>query len=52
MKITGGATERGVVVGNVYDKYGSRNPLVRRIMRGFAGALDALLARAGPRSIH
>lgn len=52
MKITGGATERGVVVGNVYDKYGSRNPLVRRIMRGFAGALDALVARAGPRSIH
>ena len=52
MKISGGATERGVVVGNVYDKYASRNPLVRRIMRGFAGALDGLVARARPRSIH
>ena len=52
MRISGGATERGVVVGNVYDKYGSRNPVVRRIMRGFAGALDGLVARASPRSIY
>jgi len=52
MKITGGTTERGVVVGNVYDKYASRNPLVRRIMRGFHGALDGLVAQARPRSIH
>jgi 2-polyprenyl-3-methyl-5-hydroxy-6-metoxy-1,4-benzoquinol methylase len=52
MKLTGGATERGVVVGNVYDKYGSRNPLVRRIMRGFSDALDGLVAQAGARSIH
>jgi 2-polyprenyl-3-methyl-5-hydroxy-6-metoxy-1,4-benzoquinol methylase len=52
MRISGGATERGVVVGNVYDKYGSRNPVVRRIMRGFAGALDALVAQARPRSIY
>ena len=52
MKITGGTTERGVVVCNVYDKYASRNPLVRRIMRGFAGALDELVARAGARAIH
>ena len=52
MRISGGATERGVVVGNVYDKYASRNPLVRRIMRGFAGALDGLVAQARPRSIH
>lgn len=52
MKLSGGATERGIVVGNVYDKYSSRNPLVRRIMRGFSAALDELVARVKPRSIH
>lgn len=41
-----------MVVGNVYDKYGSRNPLVRRIMRGFDGALSSLVAQASPGSIH
>ena len=40
MNITGGTTERGVVVGNVYDKYASRNPLVRRIMRGQSSTLS------------
>lgn len=52
MKIAGGMTERGVVVGNVYDKYASRNPIVRRLMRGFASALDELVERVQPRSIH
>jgi 2-polyprenyl-3-methyl-5-hydroxy-6-metoxy-1,4-benzoquinol methylase len=37
--------------GNTYDKYGSRNPVVRRVMRGFEGALDELLADAGPTAI-
>jgi 2-polyprenyl-3-methyl-5-hydroxy-6-metoxy-1,4-benzoquinol methylase len=41
----------GVVTGNTYDKYGSANPLVRRMMAGFEGALDQLLARADPASI-
>lgn len=52
MKIAGGATERGIVVGNVYDKYASRNPIVRRIMRGFAATLGELVERVQPRSIH
>jgi 2-polyprenyl-3-methyl-5-hydroxy-6-metoxy-1,4-benzoquinol methylase len=52
LRITGGTTERGVVVGNAYDKYGSRNPLVRAIMRGFENALAELVARAAPSSIH
>jgi len=52
MKISGGATEGGIVVGNVYDKYASRNPLVRRIMRGFGSALGELVDRVQPRSIH
>jgi 2-polyprenyl-3-methyl-5-hydroxy-6-metoxy-1,4-benzoquinol methylase len=52
MKMAGGASEAGVVVGNVYDKYGSRNPVVRWIMRGFHDALSDLVAKVAPRSIH
>jgi SAM-dependent methyltransferase len=39
------------VAGNVYDKYGSRNPVVRRLMRRFTRDLDALVARAAPRDV-
>lgn len=52
MKVAGGLKESGVVVGNTYDKYGSRNPLVRRIMRGFEQTLRDLVERAAPSSIH
>jgi 2-polyprenyl-3-methyl-5-hydroxy-6-metoxy-1,4-benzoquinol methylase len=41
----------GVVTGNTYDKYGSGNPLVRRLMAGFERDLDELLARARPASV-
>ena len=40
-----------VPVGNAYDKYGSANPVVQRLMRGFTAELDELLALAGPRSV-
>jgi 2-polyprenyl-3-methyl-5-hydroxy-6-metoxy-1,4-benzoquinol methylase len=41
-----------VPTGNTYDKYGSKNPVVRRLMAGFHGALDELLwARAAPSSV-
>ncbi|KVA12970.1 methyltransferase type 11 [Burkholderia latens] len=52
MKIAQGMAENGIVVGNHYDKYGSRNPIVRRLMRGFDEALTDLVARAAPSSIH
>ena len=32
-----------VVAGNVYDKYGTNNPIARRLMDGFMQAFDALL---------
>ena len=41
----------GVVTGNTYDKYGSGNPVVRRLMRGFQRSLDELFATAAPRSV-
>jgi 2-polyprenyl-3-methyl-5-hydroxy-6-metoxy-1,4-benzoquinol methylase len=44
-------SDEGVVTGNTYDKYGSQNPLVRRMMAGFEGALEDLLTQADPRSL-
>ncbi len=41
----------GVVTGNTYDKYGSGNPVVRRLMDGFELALGELFTRAAPRSV-
>jgi len=41
----------GGIVGNVYDKYGSRNPVARRLMRGFLAAVTQLYARVEPRSV-
>ena len=52
MRIASGLSEGGVVVGNAYDKYGARGPVVRRIMHGFHSALDDLVRQAAPRNIH
>jgi 2-polyprenyl-3-methyl-5-hydroxy-6-metoxy-1,4-benzoquinol methylase len=41
----------GTVTGNTYDKYGSTNPVVRRLMARFERALDELLGRAAPGSL-
>jgi 2-polyprenyl-3-methyl-5-hydroxy-6-metoxy-1,4-benzoquinol methylase len=40
-----------VPTGNTYDKYGSSNPVVKRLMAGFHSALDDLFALAAPKSI-
>jgi 2-polyprenyl-3-methyl-5-hydroxy-6-metoxy-1,4-benzoquinol methylase len=44
-------SDGGIVTGNTYDKYGSSNPVVRRLMSGFERSLDELLDRAAPRSL-
>ena len=41
----------GIVTGNTYDKYGSTNPVVRRLMSAFERTLDELFTRAEPRSL-
>jgi len=41
----------GIVTGNTYDKYGSTNPVVRRLMASFERTLDELMQRAEPRSL-
>ena len=40
-----------VPTGNTYDKYGSTNPAVRRLMANFHDALDELWGIAAPESI-
>jgi SAM-dependent methyltransferase len=51
--VSGGVTvsDDGIVTGNTYDKYGSSNPAVRRMMAAFERSLDELLALAEPRSL-
>jgi trans-aconitate methyltransferase len=46
-------TERvaGVPTGNTYDKYGSTNPVVKRLMARFEADLAELWARAQPQTI-
>jgi SAM-dependent methyltransferase len=51
--MSGGVTvsEDGIVTGNTYDKYGSTNPFVRRMMAGFETTLEQLFTTAAPRSL-
>jgi 2-polyprenyl-3-methyl-5-hydroxy-6-metoxy-1,4-benzoquinol methylase len=41
----------GTVTGNTYDKYGSTNPVVRRLMAGFESTLEELFRQADPQSL-
>ena len=45
------STTEAVPTGNTYDKYGSTNPVVRRLMTGFERSLDELWHMASPESI-
>jgi 2-polyprenyl-3-methyl-5-hydroxy-6-metoxy-1,4-benzoquinol methylase len=40
------------VAGNHYDKYGSSNPIARRLMSGFLGCFDRLAARTKARTAY
>ncbi len=40
-----------IPTGNTYDKYGSTNPVVRRLMAGFERTLDELFSSAAPASV-
>lgn len=52
MKISEGMQENGIVVGNNYNKYASRNPIARWLMRGFSDSLSALVKKVDPKTIH
>ncbi len=45
------ATDAAVPTGNTYDKYGSTNPVVRRLMAGFEATLEELFTQAAPGSV-
>jgi SAM-dependent methyltransferase len=49
--VTGATSAPEVPTGNTFDKYGSTNPVVRRIMAGFHSTLDELWERAAPESV-
>jgi SAM-dependent methyltransferase len=46
------SVEDGIIAGNVYAKYESRNPLARGLVDGFTRALTDLVERTGARQIH
>lgn len=52
MKISGGLKEEGIVVGNTYDKYGSGNPIVKKLVKGFDNVLSDFVKDAAPETIH
>ena len=43
--------DAGIVTGNTYDKYGSNNPVVKRLMANFEATLDELFAAMGAQSL-
>jgi SAM-dependent methyltransferase len=49
--VSGATSAQDVPTGNTFDKYGSSNPVVRRLMSGFHSTLDELWAKAAPESV-
>jgi 2-polyprenyl-3-methyl-5-hydroxy-6-metoxy-1,4-benzoquinol methylase len=45
------AADPATPTGNTFDKYGSANPVVRRLMAGFQRTLDELFGLAAPASV-
>jgi 2-polyprenyl-3-methyl-5-hydroxy-6-metoxy-1,4-benzoquinol methylase len=52
MRLAKGLREKGIVVGNTFDKYESSNPVVQKIMNGFSNTLSELVHQASPSTIH
>jgi 2-polyprenyl-3-methyl-5-hydroxy-6-metoxy-1,4-benzoquinol methylase len=52
MKTAGGLTENNVIIGNTYDKYGTKNPIVRRLMAAFSNSVAEMVDRVNPTTAH
>jgi 2-polyprenyl-3-methyl-5-hydroxy-6-metoxy-1,4-benzoquinol methylase len=50
-ELAGTPQKAAVPTGNTFDKYGSSNPVVRRLMAGFEVALEELFEQAAPTSV-
>ena len=44
--------EDGIIAGNLYDKYGARNPIAKWLVRGFLAAFEELTSMAGVSDVH
>lgn len=44
--------EDGVIAGNIYPKYTTRNPIARFLLNGFLDRLDTLVSHVDPPKIH
>lgn len=44
--------EDGIIAGNIFDKYGTKNPIARYLMQGFLHTVDELVSRTGVVDIH
>ncbi len=49
--MTGLPRDGGIIIGNVYDKYGTNNPVSRALMRGFLGTVTHLYERVAPATV-
>jgi 2-polyprenyl-3-methyl-5-hydroxy-6-metoxy-1,4-benzoquinol methylase len=52
IRISQGIKEKSVVVGNFFNKYESKNPIVKWIMNGFTSNLNELISIANPKTIN
>tara|TARA_R110000765_G_scaffold82865_1_gene161211 strand:- start:71 stop:709 length:639 start_codon:yes stop_codon:yes gene_type:complete len=52
IRISHGIEEDGIVTGNAFDKYGSRNPLVKWMMSGFENTIQDLTSGLRSGTIH
>ena len=44
--------EEGVIAGNYYDKYGTKNPIARYLMNGFLESVSALVGSVAAATVH
>jgi len=44
--------ERGIIAGNLYDKYGTKNPIARYLMKGFINSVNEMVSITGSSDIH
>jgi len=52
IKISQGIKEKSVVIGNFFNKYESKNPIVKWIMNGFTSNLNELVSSVSPKTIN
>lgn len=49
--VSGLSRDGGAIIGNVYDKYGTNNPVSRALMCGFLGTVTHLYERVAPATV-